>query len=102
MPSFMVLTSSERTKLLAELEDANPQALLADGFESAFIGVMYRYGSPSLAAYSFEACIMVLMERDGMDDGMTYEAAVEYFEFNVLGAGMGANTPVFIRTEPIR
>jgi len=37
-----------------------------------------------------------------MDDGMTYEAAVEYFEFNVLGAGMGANTPVFIRTEPIR
>jgi hypothetical protein len=97
MPAFRL--TSERIKvLLAELEEETPDALLADGFESAFLGIMHRFGSPPLAAYSFEACIMVLIERDGM----SYEEAVEFFEYNVLGAGMGENTPVFIRTEPIR
>ena len=31
------------------------------------------------------------MERDGMSD----EEAVEYFEFNVTGAWVGENTPIF-------
>jgi hypothetical protein len=29
-------------------------------------------------------------------EGMTEDEAVEYFEFNVLGAYVGPNTPVYI------
>lgn len=31
------------------------------------------------------------MKRDKMD----FDGAVEFFEFNTLGAGMGENTPAF-------
>jgi hypothetical protein len=31
-----------------------------------------------------------------MADGMTEEEAVEYFEYNVLGANVGPTTPIFV------
>ena len=31
-----------------------------------------------------------------MKDGMTDEEAMEYFEFNVVGAWMGEGTPIFL------
>ena len=31
-----------------------------------------------------------------MEDGMTEEEAVEYFEFNIIGAWMGEETPCFL------
>ena len=82
--------------LLEQLEEENPDALLADGFERAFIGIHRRFSLPPLAAYSYEGCILILMERDNM----THEGAVEFFDFNVIGAWMGEGTPVFIQTEP--
>ena len=48
-------------------------------------------GSP-LAAYDRAKCIKILMDRDGM----TEDAAEEFFEFNVIGAWLGEGTPVFI------
>lgn len=65
--------------------------LLADGFEDAIIGVCER---PQAVAYDYERCIGILQERDGMD----YHEAVEFFEFNTVGAYMGEHTPVFIQT----
>ncbi len=32
-------------------------------------------------------------------DGMSYEVAVEFFEFNTLGGWFGDSTPVFVRRE---
>ncbi len=32
-----------------------------------------------------------------MGDGMTYEEAVEYFEFNIAGAWVGESTPFFLQ-----
>ena len=67
--------------------------LVADGFEDAFIGVTISQPSRNeLAVYSFEKCIDVLMKRDGMSD----EEAIEFFLFNVSGAYMGEDTPIFI------
>lgn len=74
------------------MREHNPEALLADGFEAAFIGPAIRCGQPALAAYSYEGAIQVLVNRDGM----TYEEAVEWMEFNVVGAWMGPNTPIWI------
>lgn len=76
-----------------QLEIENEEALLADGFEAALIGICYRFGQPSLACYDYERCLKRLIERDGM----TREEAVEFFDFNVIGAGMGENSPVFVK-----
>ena len=32
-------------------------------------------------------------------DSMPYEEAIEYFEYNILGAYMGENTPAFATLE---
>ena len=70
----------------------NEEALLADGFDDAFIGICYRFGQDPIATYDYDKCIEVLMERDGMQ----YEDAVEYIEYNVLGAWFGVGTPCFV------
>jgi hypothetical protein len=74
------------------LSEENPDALWADGFEAAYIGQAHRCGQPTLAAFSVKKCLQILMERDGM----TYEEADEFFEFNVSGAWVGAGTPIWI------
>ena len=71
----------------------NPEALLADGFEDALIGVGQQFDK-ALAVYDRQKCIEILMERDGMSD----EEAVEYFEYNVTGAWVGEYTPIFLET----
>jgi hypothetical protein len=65
--------------------------LLADGFEDAYVGVAYVFNR-AIAVYDLDKCIEVLIKRDGMG----IEEATEYFEFNVLGAYMGKDTPAFL------
>ena len=72
--------------------------LLADGFEKAFVGEAMRYGfDEQVAAYDYDACIEVLMSRDGM----SHEDAVEFFDYNVIGGWVGEQTPVFVRKLPL-
>jgi len=66
--------------------------MMADGFEDAFIGIGTQFNR-HFAIYDREACIKVLMDRDGMSE----DDAEEFFEFNVLGAWVGHGTPVFVR-----
>ncbi len=68
------------------------EVMLADGFEEAFLGVSEVFGRPPLATYDRDKCIDILVERDGM----TYEEAVEYFEFNVSGSWVGDSTPIYL------
>ena len=65
--------------------------LLADGLEDAFIGVSCGFG-PNKAIYDWDKCVVVFMTRDGM----TYEEAVEWIDYNVTGAYVGEQTPEFI------
>lgn len=65
----------------------------ADGFDGAIIGSANRFGLPTMIAYDWDKCVKILQERDGM----TLDEAIEYMEFNVLGAYVGEDTPVFIR-----
>lgn len=74
-----------------QVAEINPGALLADGFEQALIGYVERATQPPLALYDRQKCIEILMLRDGM----SHEDAEEFFEFNVIGAWMGDNTPAF-------
>jgi hypothetical protein len=64
----------------------------ADGFDEAILGVAQRCGQPEIIAYDTEKILEILQAREGM----TAEEAVEYFEFNIAGAWVGEETPIFI------
>ena len=70
----------------------NEEALLADGFEDAIVGISERFGRSPVVAYDRDKCIQVLMDRDGM----SYEDAVDFFNFNTLGSYIGPQTPLYI------
>ena len=72
-----------------ELVGEDESILLADGFDSAFIGVARQFNTP-FAVYDREQCIEILMEN------MSNEDAEEYFQYNVEGAYVGENTPAFL------
>jgi len=71
------------------------ELLLADGFEAALIGTGQRANQLPIAVYDTKKCIEVLEKRDGM----TQEEANEFFEFNVVGAWVGEQTPIFVDFE---
>ena len=73
-----------------ELSYINEQALFANGFDDALLGIdMLDY----TAVYDTDKCIDILMQTSDM----TREEAEEYFEFNTLGAYMGEYTPRFVK-----
>ena len=65
--------------------------LMADGFEEALIGFGTRFNNP-VTIYDLNKCIDILIKRDGMSQ----EEAMEYMDFNVLGAYVGEETPIFL------
>ena len=66
--------------------------LKADGFDKAIIGVADDIATSSQRLiYDVDKCIQILM-----DQGMSDEEAVEYFEFNVSGSYVGENTPIWL------
>tara|TARA_R100000306_G_C4321368_1_gene115313 strand:+ start:468 stop:701 length:234 start_codon:yes stop_codon:yes gene_type:complete len=66
--------------------------LVADGYDEAVLGIARRCSQPDLIAYDVEKIIEILMTRSDM----TYEEAVEFFDFNIAGAWVGEETPIFI------
>ena len=84
---------SPQDRLTEIIQEQNPEALTADGLDDAILGIAYRAGAAPLVAYSTSQCIQVLMDRDGM----SYDEASEFFEFNIVGAFVGPGTPVFVQ-----
>lgn len=78
----------------AELAEIDPELVLADGFDDCIIGVTHIPGGEDVVAYNVQEVIATLRVRDGMAE----EEAIEFFEFNVLGAYIGDRTPIFIET----
>lgn len=59
-------------------------------YSADFAVIMSRNPIPPPSCDGGE-CIKLLMEQ-GMDE----DSAIEYFEFNTIGAGMGPYTPAFV------
>ena len=74
------------------LEEYDEPILLMDGFESALIGLTKRINEPTIAVYSWKKMLEVLVERDGMDE----DEAIEYIEYNCIGAWVGERTPFIV------
>ncbi len=66
-----------------------------DGFDDCIAGVIERIGQKPIICYDKNKVLYKMVK-----DGMTYEEAVEYFEYNQLGAWVGEHTPCFLITEP--
>jgi len=81
------------------LAEISPDMLTVDGFDDAILGyadcwgVAIGGGGERLyrVVYSVRRIVEALVAA-GMDE----ESAMEYFEFNIAGAYLGPNTPVYM------
>lgn len=64
--------------------------LLADGFDDAFLGIGMQFHN-AVAVYDKEKCIDILVAG-----GMRHYEAVEFFMYNVQGAYVGNQTPIYL------
>jgi hypothetical protein len=70
------------------------QMLKMNGFDDCIVGVVEQYGRGPILCYDKEKLLTRMTEG-----GMTIEEAIEFWEFNQIGAWMGDGTPCFITWE---
>ena len=75
------------------LSNHDEELLTADGLDDAIIGIGSRCGQLPVVVYDSAKVIDILIERDGM----SHEEAEEFFSFNIEGAWVGEQTPVWLR-----
>lgn len=79
-------------KLKDFLMEMTDEVVIADGLSDAFIGLaQVGKESKTVAVYDSVKIIKILM-----DSGLTQDEAVEYYEYNILGAYVGEATPVYL------
>ena len=71
-----------------------PELLTLDGFDEAILGVVERCDL-LVVCYDRNKILEILMRDMNLDEAM------EYFEFNILGAYMGESTPVYLDYMPL-
>jgi hypothetical protein len=65
--------------------------LAEEKFDAAIIGLAERFGGVEAVAYDAQKVLAILEEDLGsMDD------AIDWYEYNIIGAWMGEKTPIFI------
>lgn len=91
------LATPNLDKILDKFDDAEMVILEPrEKYDDAIIGVVERFGIPGpVICYDREKVLHV-----NIDDGMDEEEALEFYEFNTLGAWMGEGTPVFLEKLP--
>jgi hypothetical protein len=78
-------------EILEIVKENFPESLIADGFDAAIIA----YTNEGKLVYEVPKMVTILMTRDAMSE----EDAMEYIDYNVLGAYVGDMTPIYIYTE---
>jgi hypothetical protein len=89
-------TSPKRAALLAWATRHDLDLIFFDPpqhFDHAILGVVFGYGQEPAVLYD-EAKVLGAM----IADGMTEEAAEEWFEYHTIGAYLGEATPRFLIT----
>jgi hypothetical protein len=82
----------EENKYINGMIELNSTALLADGFDDCIIGI-----AESFSGYVFVYSKEKMIEQLAQD--MTVDEAYEYYEYNILGAYLGENMPIFLLNE---
>ena len=89
----MTMESNKIKDAIIEHYADTDDILFADGFDDAIIGFGSQWGSFDSVIYDRERCIAILVERDDM----SYDEALEFFDFNVACAYVGPGTPIFMQ-----
>ena len=71
------------------------EMLQMDGYDDCVVGTVSRFGMSPVLCYDLHKVIAKMVA-----DGMTEEAAYEYYNFNMIGAWVGEGPPAFICLEP--
>lgn len=79
-----------RKMLLQMLDDIGEETMTADGLDAAIVGV--TEGCDIKVVYDHQKCIEIFQTLQEM----TEEEAREWMSYNVTGAYVGEQTPVFI------
>ena len=77
---------------MAEITGHNEDAKIIDGHDNAIVGMVIQKGGNTLLLYDPLKIVDNLM----VNDGMTYDDAVEFYEYNIADAYVGENTPAFL------
>jgi len=77
----------------AEHDDDDGEGMLkAGGYDDCIIGVAESFSRRPVFVYDTDKVVEALMADD-----MERDEAIEYFEFNILGAYCGPGMPLFMR-----
>jgi hypothetical protein len=74
-------------------DDNDLEMRVMDGLDEAIVGFAQQASKDAVAVYSYGK-ILSILQRD-----MSYDDAVEHFEFNIAGAWVGESTPMVLYTE---
>ena len=69
--------------------------LKVDGLDEAIIGeanIWRDNNQETVLVYSCDKIAQIIAYREGMSE----QEAIEFIEFNIEGANMGKNTPIFV------
>ena len=80
---------------LVEQGEIHEGLLKMDGYDDCIVGICERFGQESCIIYDYDMVIAKLMS-----DGCSEEEAIEWHEFNQLGAWVGDRTPAFLHSLP--
>ena len=83
-----------RRKTIEEYLLNESEALFADGFDDAILGVSVGISARNVVVYDYDRCVEILMQKDKM----SYEDAIDYIEYNTISAYVGEFTPIFVKT----
>jgi hypothetical protein len=88
------------SKLRAELAELDEEMLLLSSeYDGAIMGYAERCGQPTLAVYHYRSLVELVANHMDVEEGESaLELAVEYVDYNIVGAWMGDKTPVFFHT----
>jgi hypothetical protein len=70
--------------------------MFADGFDRAIVGVGRTFDGLLCAVYDIDKIIQILMK-----DGMNYDEAHEFFDYNIAGSYVGEQTPIFMHAMSV-
>lgn len=84
---------NQKNKMIEELQNPeNSKKLRMDGFNNCIEGVVERFGQPDIICYDKAKVLDKIM----VESNCSYDEALEFYEFNQLGAWVGETTPCFI------
>lgn len=79
------------------LAEVDPHLQLLEGYDDCIVGVVTGAGRSPAVCYDRDQIIRKIIDNSDYEtEDDAYMGACEHFDFNIAGAYVGDNTPVFI------